>query len=266
MESMFFIYDGIQSTQMGLYIMRIDHSGFIETPYWGEVNIYEEKTRKKLTPYFYGIDREPIEFTVQFFLADEYMRPKKWTPQERYRIAKWLVQDTYKLFQTSDDLGKYYYAMAVSNTNLNLINSEGFIEVTFRTNSPFAWSPIYVQDFDLSNNTSSTIIELENKSNVLKYFRPKIEFELIGDTTDVQFKNLSNSGKIMKFEGLDKGEIISIDCENRIIKSNLVGSNPFAKFNIGMKRYWLDLAYGINRIEVQGEIKLFIKSQFPIAQ
>lgn len=266
MESMYFIFDGVKSSDMDLYIMRIEHSGFVETPYWGETNVHEEKSRKRLTPYFYGIDREPIEFTVQFVLVDKHMQPKKWTPQERYKIANWLIHDTYKEFQTSDDLGKRYNAIVVSNTDLNLINTEGYIEVTFRTNSPFAWSPIYIDSFDLSNNTTTQIIQLENKSNVLKYYNPKIEIELVGDTTSFQLKNLSNNGMTMKFESLLPNEIISIDCENRIIKSNLFGSNPFSKFNIDMKRYWMDLVYGVNRIEVQGAIKLYVKSQYPIAQ
>lgn len=267
MESTHFIFDGIKSSDMDLQIMRIEHSGFIETPYLSSANIHENKSRKRLTPYFYGIDRDPIEFTVQFVLVDKYGNPKKWSPQERYKIAKWLIHDTYKSFQTSDDLGKYYYVLAISNTDLNLINNEGYIEITFRCNSPYAWSPIYISEFNLSDNETSTIIELENRSNILKTYNPKIEIELVGDTTGFQLKNLSNGGKIMKFEGLNKGEIISIDCENRIIKSNLIDSNPFAKFNKNMDyRYWCDLVFGVNSIEITGAIKLYVKSQFPIAQ
>lgn len=266
MESMYFIFDGVKSSDMDLYIMRIEHGGFIETPYMGGLDIEEEKISKRLTPYFYGVNREPIEFTVQFVPMDRRGNLKEWTPQERYKIGKWLIHDTYKPFQTSDDLGKYYYAMITEPVDISTMNRQGYMEVTFRTNSPFAWSPVYIDSFDLSDNTAAEIKELENNSNVLKYYRPKIEFELVGDTTDVQFRNLSNGGRVMKFENLIPNEIISIDCENEIIKSNRQTSNPFSKFNIGMRRYWLDLVYGINHIEITGAIKLYVKSQFPIAQ
>lgn len=266
MESLFFIFDGKKSSDMGLYSVRIGGDSFVRMPIVGSTSIDEEQTKKRLMPNFYGVTREPIQFTLQFALADKHIQPKDWSPQKIYEIAKWLIHDTYKEFQTADDLGKRYYAICVDDTDLYVTNSKGYIELTFRTNSPFAWSPIYIEEFDLSSNIGTSIIELENRSNVLKYYNPKIEIELIGDTTDIQIKNLSNGGQVMKFENLTKGEIISIDCENRIIKSNLFDSNPFAKFNVGMQRYWCDLVFGVNQIQVEGRCIIRIKSQFPIAQ
>ena len=267
MESQYFIYDGKTSTEMGLYNVRINHSGFVETPLWGQTNIQEDTSRKRLTSYFYGVTREPIKFTVQFMLADENMQPKIWTPEERNRIAKWLVPNVYKKFQTYDDLSKQYYAMITNEVNLNLIGTKGYVELTFVTNSPFAWTEVYDDTFDLSDNITTRIIELENKSNVLAQYRPKlVEIELVNGETSVQLKNLTNGNKIMKFEGLTANETISIDCENEIMKSNLFGNNPFSKFNRGIKRYWLDLISGVNQIEVTGMCIIKIRSQFPIAQ
>lgn len=267
MESQFFIFDGIKSEDMGLQIMRIDHSGFVETPYISGANIHESALRKRINPYFYGVTRENLEFTVQFVLVDKHGQPKEWSPQERYKIAKWLIHDTYKEFISSDDLGKRYKVLAVSNTDLNLINGQGYIEVNFRCNSPYAFSPIYINNFNLSENSTTQTIVLENMSNVVKFYNPLIEIELVNNATSFQLKNLSNGGKIMKFEFLLPNEIISIDCQNRIIKSNIPDSNPFAKFNVGMNyRYWMDLVFGMNQIEVAGNIKLVVKSEFPIAQ
>lgn len=266
MESVFFTFDGIQSYEMGLYIVRIQHSGFVETPYFGATNIHEEKSSKRHVPHFYGVTREPIEFDLQFALMDKYLRPRKWTPEERFKIAKWLIHDTYKEFQSSDDLGKKYYAIITNPASLFTIGKEGYTELTLRTNSPFAWSPVYMAEHDLSNNTTSTIITMENRSNVSEIYNPLIEIELVGGATSVELKNLSNDGKIMKFEGLTPNETISIDTRNKIIKSNTFSSNPFSKFNIGGKKYWCDLVFGENSIEVKGKCKIWVKSQYPIAQ
>lgn len=266
MESAFFTFDGIQSYEMGLYIVRIEHSGFVETPYFGATNIHEDISSKRHIPHFYGVTRNPIEFDLQFALMDQYLRPREWTPEERFKIAKWLIHDTYKEFQTSDDLGKKYYVIVTNPASLYTINKEGYTELTFRNNSPFAWSPIYIAEHDLSENATSTVIKIENKSNVLDLYNPLIEIELVGGATSIELKNLSNDGKTMKFEGLVPNEIISIDAKNKIIKSNVFGSNPFSKFNIGEKKYWLDLVYGENNIEVKGKCKIFIKNQYPIAQ
>jgi len=264
MESQYFIFDGIQSQEMGLQIMRIDHSGFIEVPYISGANIHESTSRKRIKPYFYGVTREILEFTVQFVLVDRYGNPKEWTPQERYRIGKWLFHNEYKEFISSDDLGKRYYCIAISDTDLNLINSQGYIEVKFRCNSPYAFSPVYVNKYDLSSNNTTQTIILENMSNVVKFYNPLIQVELVNGATSFQLKNLSNGGKIMKFESLLPNEIISIDCQNRIIKSNIPESNPFAKFNIGMKRYWMDLVYGQNLIQVEGTCIIKTKMEYPI--
>lgn len=262
MESQYFIFDGVKSSDMGLHIVRINHSGFIETPYLSGVNIKEERVHNKLIPYFYGVEREPIEFTVQLALMDKYNNPKKWTPQDRYRIALWLIHDEYKPFQTSDDLGKIYYVIATSASNLNLINTQGYMEVTFRSSSPFAFSPTYVDYYDLSNNTGTKIIEIENKSNILKKYKPKIEIQMMGDTS-VTLKNLSNGGAETKLFGLRSDEIISIDNENELILSNYpININPLANFN----RVWFELVYGVNQVEITGRCKLWIKSCFPIIQ
>ena len=267
MESMHFIFDGVKSYDMDLRIMRIDHSGFIGTPYFGGASINESVSRKRVSPYFYGVEREPIEFPpLQLVLVDRYGRPKKWTPQERNRIAGWLLHDTYKSFQTSDDLGKYYYVIATSDTDLELINTQGYMEVVFRTSSPYAWSPMYTEIFELSNNTGTQIIELENKSNISLPFRPKLDIEPVGSTEIIEIRNLSNNGQTFKLKNLINGEIIGVDCENKIIKSNKIGENAFKKFNVGETRYWLDMVRGVNRFEVKGKCNLRFRLQYPIAQ
>lgn len=262
MESMYFIFDGVKSSDMGLYNVRIDEGGFIETPYWGGANVDEERLKNRLTPYDYGLDLEPIEFSVQFALLDKDLKPRKWSPQERNKVARWLIGDRerYKAFQTSDDLGKFYYVKCVSGGNLNLMNTEGYTELTFRSNSCYAWSPTYIDNFNLGDNNTTQIIELENRSNVLKYYHPKVEIEFID--TDVQIKNLSDGGRVFELKDLKSNEIVSIDNENQIMISNNPLSNPFSQFN----RNWLRLVYGVNRLEVKGRCIIKIKSCFPIAQ
>lgn len=267
MESKYFIFDGIKSSDMDLYNVHVDNNGLIEVPYFGGADISEEYNQKKLVPYFYGVKRKAIEFSVQFALSNDGIILKEWTPQIRNKIAKWLVHDTYKEFQTSDDLGKKYYVICTNPGNLHLRLTKGYVDLTFRTNSPFAWAGNSIIRYeDLSNNTNSKIINVENLSNIPRWFRPIIEIELVNGETDVELKNLSNGGKTMKFEGLTPNEIISIDCENELVLSNLFGSNPFSKFNVDTKRYWMDLVYGINQIEVKGKCKIWFKLDFPIVQ
>lgn len=153
--------------------------------------------------------------------------------------------------------------MCVDAVNLNLYQgNKGYMEVTFKTSSPYAWTPIYVDEFNLSDNNTTKIIEMENISNVVKTYSPKIEIQLLNGATGVTLKNLSNGGKEFKFEGLYPNERVSIDNENHFILSDKPFSNPFAKFNGN----FLELVYGVNQIEVTGKCKIWTKMQFPILQ
>lgn len=260
MESQYFIFDGIQSKEMNLHIVRIGSSGFVESPYWGGRDIDEELHKNKLTASHYSVSKEPIEFTVQLALMDRFNEPREWTPQERFKIADWLLHDTYKKLQTSDDLGKVYYAICTGVANLQLINTMGYLEITFRTNSPYAWSPIYIDRFDLSENETQQVIVLHNGSNVVERYMPKLEIEMKG-STEVRLKNLSNGGEEFIISNRATFEVISFDNENRIVKGSL-NTNPFGDFN----KNWLELVKGENRIEVIGKCILTTKSQYPIAQ
>lgn len=256
MESTDFIFDGIKSSDMGQYIVRINGGG-VESPFFGGQSIQESQARKKITPYHFGVDRKPIEFTIQISPLDD-----KWTPERRSKIGRWLIHDTYKPFQSADDLGKIYYTIVTEAPNFELYNNRGFVPFTFRTNSAYAWSPIFIEEYDVSTNPSTVNIIMNNLSNINMNYRPKVEIELIGTTTSVELKNLSNGGKVFKLEGLNRLETIFIDNENEIITSSAEISNAFAGFN----RQWLELVYGENLIEVKGRCKIWTKMQFPILQ
>lgn len=256
MQSEYFIFDGIKSSDMEeMYSVRME-SGLATSPFFGGQDVEEEWVGNRITPYDYGTQLNPIEFTIQISPLD-----KEWTPQLRNAIGRWLVHREYKSFQTCDDLGKYYYAKCIEAPNFQLASNRGYLELTFRTNSAFAFSPVYISDYNLSDNATTRIIEMDNYSNINQNYKPKIEIQMTGSTS-VILKNLSNGGKVSAFTNLSPSEIVSIDNENEFIVSDNLLSNPFSKFN----RNWLELAYGINRIEVTGKCIIRTKSQFPILQ
>lgn len=256
MQSQYFVFDGIQSELMGIHIVRMER-GMIPTPYMGSKNIRDVKVFGRDMPYFYGVEKGVIRFDLQMSLLDE-----EWTPQRRYEIARWLFQDVHKPFQTSDDLGKYYYAICTNAENLFLADSKGFVNLTFTTNAPYAFSQVYTNTFDLTENDTTETIMVENNSNVGEYYYPKIEFALSGDSTGLSLKNLSDNNRIFEFTDLTTSEIISVDNKNKYILSNVPAVYRFQNFN----KNWLRLRYGQNFIEVTGKCDMVIKTQFPILQ
>lgn len=256
MENTSFIFNGIKSSDMGLHIVRVGQSGVVDTPFFGGQDIHSESIGRQGARFSYGTEMRPIEFTFLVSLLDD-----EWTPQRRKRIGEWLIGSTYKPFQTSDDMGKYYYAICTEFPHISVTSGKGYGEITFTTNAPYAWTSQKLDLFDLSNNPNKKIIEINNYGNVFDYYEPKIEIELVSGLS-FKLTNLTDGGRSFAFNNLLSGETVSVDNQNKFIESSTPLAYRYKDFN----KNWLRLAKGLNRIEVEGNVKIKIKSQFPIIQ
>lgn len=250
-----FIFDNIKSSDMGLYNIRLD-SGGTSSPYISRQDIIEDEIINSHKPLLYGTRKRPIEFTLIFSTLEEEFNSKK-----RLEIARWLIHDEYKAFQTTDYLGKIFNVIAISDVEfIEFGSNKGYFEVTFRCDAPWAWSPTYVEYYDLSNNSSKTIITMENNSNVLRYYYPEIEFKLEGSSIGVTLKNLSDGGREFKFTGLKQGETIYVDNERNTIITDEINTYRISDFN----KNWLRLVYGKNQIEVTGQCRIQTRMKYPL--
>lgn len=257
MESTQFIFDNQESRDMGLSIVRMS-GGMVESPFLSKSSIKEKKAIHNYKPYFQGVEKHNLEFNITVSPLEN-----KWTPEFKRKIGKWLGQNSYKEFQTYDDLGKYYYAKCVNAANLNTVDERGYLELTFRTNSPYAYSPVHIVSYNLlSNPVEGTTINVVNESNIDDYFYPKIEFILDGTETDFSITNLSDNNRLFEFTELTGGETVSIDNYRQIILSDIPEEYRLKYFN----KNWLRLLYGENSLLVKGKCELQIKMQFPIIQ
>lgn len=246
-----FIFDGIDSKDMGLSIVQIG-SGFYETPFIGGQEVDEVQIGHK--NYFFGTKKKCLEFELTFSLLDE-----EFTSQRRFEIAKWLVSDEYKPFKTYDDLSKTYNIISTGASDLMTGGgNKGYFTMKFKTDAPWAWSDEEESVFDLSAITVPTKISVENKSNVLKYYEPEMEFTLVG-STGVSFKNASNGGETLGFTGLQNGETVYVDNDKGDIVSN-TGLYRLSNCN----RKWLRLVQGLNEIEVTGKCIVAFRCKFPL--
>lgn len=268
MISEYFIFNNVKSSDMEQFIVKTG-SGGVKVPFFGGQTVQEETVPGRITPYHFGTTKDPLEFTLEISPLD-----KEWTPKRKSQLAQWLIHDNYKPFQTADDLGKVYYVIATKAPEFELYGNKGFVEITFRTNSAYAWTKNFIEDYNLSEPDSevdnTSVITINNLSNIGAPFYPKLYVELTGEdlggeenrwkSRDLKFKNLSNGGNEMCFKGLELKEGLFIDCENEIVESGKEMSKPFTKFT----GQWLELVYGENRIEVTGKCTLRTEMQFPI--
>lgn len=153
-----FTFDGIPSSTYSMKSIRTSGGGFLTETLIGSANIMEVEHPNDFKPHLQKITRTPIEFTKQFALLDAYDRPKDWTEVDRQLIANWLFHNEYKPITFSDRPNIVYNVIASANLNLNTINSKGYVEITFRSNSPYAWKAVREIILPAGTTTSSSIV------------------------------------------------------------------------------------------------------------
>lgn len=174
-EGIDFVYDGIRSTDMGVFNVTLD-SGLFSESFVAEREIQEISVRGNDKPYFQGVKRSPLSFKLEFAFSGSY------DEQKIREVARWLDQDYYKPFYTTDNTERIFYCMLNSSSDL-LHNGlkQGYITLEMRCDSPFSFSPQYTSrtydwdespaiikesdtDSSFSSGTSTNLVIGENQS------------------------------------------------------------------------------------------------------
>lgn len=247
-ESIGIVYDGVEMLEEnGVQIN--DNGGLFSETFVAPKRIIEERIRGKDEPYFYGVERDPISFTLSFFFDE------KLSDERKREIARILDQDYYKPIYAVNNPHRIYYAMCVDDsTHIHNGIEMGYVTLNFRTNSPYAFSPIYSKNFDFSSNTpDGSEIVFVNDGDIP--IQPLLEIRMLEDG-DLRILNFSNGGKEFEFKDLEKDEILFVDCHNEHIESNV--DFRFDNFN----DEYLSFVRGNNYLKVYGKCFINMKYQF----
>jgi phage-related protein len=270
MVSQYFIFDNINSIDMGLHIIRLD-GGMIPTPVSGGKSIKKEKSSLRDVAYRYGTELEEMTFTITFSPLEG-----EWTDDFRFRIFKWLNSRNPKSFQTCDSLAKMCYVTCINPQEIFISgNNQGYVVCEFEATTGYWLSSIEIATYDLSDiGTTPTIITMENKSNVEDaksgefIYYPELEIQLVGNVTGFSFYNESNGNKAFGFSGLTKGETIYINNQKQQIVSD-ISETTYRLNKMLYSKSFFYLVYGVNQIKVictggTGGIIIQSKMQFPL--
>ncbi len=129
---MHFVYDGINSKNMGI-INAILEPGLMEEPFLPSATLHETHTRHNNTPYFNKIKREPLVFNLVCAFEEGLSENKI------RQVRRWLAKGSYKELYFCNEPNKRYFAM-YEESSLSHTGLDGYFEITFRTNSPYAHS------------------------------------------------------------------------------------------------------------------------------
>jgi predicted phage tail component-like protein len=237
-ESLYFSFAGRKSTDFPIANVSLG-SGLYEESLTSIKSIVETSTVNNDTPYFQRVKREPKSFQLRF----AFFEP--WNEDMIDDIVRWLDVDYYEPLFFSENLDRIYYAMFVDDIKqIHNGLKQGYLNLNVRCNSSVSYSTN-----KSTNWIQDNFIEIDNLGH--KSTLPKIWIEKIGDG-DISISNISNNNEEFKFTKLLDKEIIYVDCENEIIKTNIENEWRYDNFNDN----YLELVYGKNLLKVNGNAKL----------
>lgn len=160
LEGVNFYYDGIYSVDMGVINCKID-GGMFEETFLPSREIKEVKINGRDKRYFQGVELEPLSFNLTF--AFEY-----YYDERRIReVARWLMQDYYKPFYTTDNPNRIFYCMLEGDSTLvhNGLK-QGYITLTMRCDSPYSYTPKFIKENMKFGSTKLTKSISENTFSI----------------------------------------------------------------------------------------------------
>lgn len=144
-----FVFASTPSSTFNIVNINIS-SGMQEEPFVAEKTIIQTKVRGRTSPYFSKIIYEPLEFQVSFAFEDT------WDDTEIKNVVNWLCGQTYyqPLYFGSQTDTIYYAIVVESPTLVHNCLSQGYVQLTFRCNSPYAYSSLKQSTYNFTTATT----------------------------------------------------------------------------------------------------------------
>lgn len=261
MTSEYFMFNGIKSIDMGLYLVRLD-SGFYGTPIGGGKSLITEKIPYRDNITYFRTELEPMEFSITVSPLEGL-----WTEDFKNKIFKWINTRTPQEFRTADFIGKLCHCVCTNPIELFTGGYEqGYITLDFQATTPYWLTDIEISTYDCSSASSLSpiTIEIYNKSNVQNaygeyYYYPKINIDLLNDETSIFIYNESDGNRLFKFENLEENECLFIDNDLKYIKADS-GAYVLSKFN----KNWFRMPYGKSILKIHNKCNIQFTCQYPI--
>lgn len=239
-----FIYDGIPSEKLGLFLCNTDKTGMQTDDGGGSVKIHTDKTPLMDHSYLLGVEYEDsFEFELTFGSYQQKDRHDI-SVINNHLIGK---HDFCKLQILQPDMTNAYYNCIMNDFE---IISFGNLPFAFKCkvicDRGWALGKKSIFNYKITNNKLDFIHKNISHATTLTF--PTIEFKVNKANGAVSIVNKSNNNYETKLTELSSGEIVTMN-QLEIITSSL-GLRRIGNFN----KHWFELVPGVNSISVVGDI------------
>lgn len=254
-ESEHFYFAGRKSTDFGIVNVSVDE-GLYNEQVVASKSINEVFVQGRDEPYFIGTSEEPKTIQLRFGF------PNKWNDKLIDDVIRWLNVSAYQPLYFEGDIDKVFYVIPVDGIEkIHNGLKQGYLNLNMRCNSGKSYSHEIVTPFydtkKLSNTqgVSNPIIEIGNRGHFSTF--PEIWIEKISDG-DIVIYNKTNNNAEFRFENIEVGEKLFIDCGKELITTDKERTYRYDDFNDN----YLELIYGENVLSVTNNVKIRFRLQY----
>lgn len=250
-ESMFFQFNGRNCREFGIRHVSLANN-LLKDPFLPGRKRIQKKIRGNPTPYLMDVEYEQLEIPLTLAF-DQYFDLGKLR-----EIATWLSTNHYAPLIFEAKQSHIYYAMVEDGSELiHNAYKQGYFDLKFLCDSPWAYSPVYSQSYDGSSNGDNGFsFKLHNPTD--RPISPNLTVEMVSGQ-HFSLTNQSDGGKTLSVFNLANGEILHIDFEHEIFRSSLPLVNRHQ--NKSPDSTFFKLYPGVNHLQFFGNIKLAISYQ-----
>ena len=241
LESCDFTLNNISSEDMGVKMVQTK-GGLFEESFLSSRKIIETSIYKGKKRYFKGVDIEPLSFPITLWLEE-------WAERDNIRaIARWLSPPYYVPFWTNINPSKVLYVMVEGEPKIHHNGlKQGYINLTLRCKDEYYYSQPIVYNFKPRGSYRWTFF---NEGDDVVY--PKLKITNKRNDHPIIIRNHTD-GKDFILNNVHLDEVVIIDCENELIKSNQEYNTRYLYDE--HNDYWLDL---------EGELHRNVRSHFDL--
>lgn len=245
------VFNGIRTDTYGIKLVNIN-SGIQSDPFLPQQDLVMDESFYRDAPYYYKSKKSQLEFTLRFF------REGYWSDDFKQMLLEMIDPENgdFVEFFTEQNPNKVYFIRYVGESNFYNAGSQGgYVDIRFRTDSPYSYSREYTVEVDNLNGNNNEII-IYNDGNIDA--EPLMWVTREGDGF---FRIVNESiGEEFLIENVMGGEEIYINNENGDIISSLE-SNDVYRYDDHNEVY-LRLKPGANKLTVNTGVYVKIKYRF----
>lgn len=238
-----FTFCGKSLSDFGYIIASIDTSSSVENITCGNIEILTEHPPLSIKDISHGFNYgEGLVIKFQIIKMDEYnCSPTPISNYECENIMRSLVRPTYNYitFDTDNDLF-FHVKIKVDAIKIGSI-LHGF-ELTLTNDSAYGYSKEYITR--IGNHGTGY---LEDASSLVGYTYPKLKISIVDNGT-YSLTNDLEPDRSLRISNCTAGEVITIDCENKTIKSTKPNHDLSRDFNFTFFRFLNTYENNLNQI------------------